>query len=153
MEDIKRILVISRMTKFCQKAVHYGVSLARKYNAELFVMHVVHNPFGLDGWNIPMISIKEEYKKELDNRKKELDDIIRKENDAGMSIKEFIREGDPMEEIFKTVEAEKIDLMILLAHEEGRLEHFIFGRSNEEIVRRMPCSVLLIKKDLRAVRY
>ena len=24
-DDIKRILVVSRMTKYCQKAVHYGV--------------------------------------------------------------------------------------------------------------------------------
>jgi hypothetical protein len=27
-DDIKRILVVSRMTKYCQKAVHYGVSLS-----------------------------------------------------------------------------------------------------------------------------
>ncbi len=27
------------------------------------------------------------------------------------------------------------------------MEHFLFGRSNEEIVRRMPCSILLVKKE------
>jgi len=45
MEDFKRILVISRSKKDCRKAVHYGVSLAKKYRAELYVMHVVHDPF------------------------------------------------------------------------------------------------------------
>jgi nucleotide-binding universal stress UspA family protein len=35
----------------------------------------------------------------------------------------------------------------MLAHEEGHLEHFLFGRSNEEIIRKMPCSVLLVKKE------
>jgi len=30
MEDVKRILVVSRDTKDCKKAVHYGVSLARE---------------------------------------------------------------------------------------------------------------------------
>ena len=49
MEDVKRILVISRMTKYCKKAVHYGVSLAKKYEAELYVIHVIHNPFGYEG--------------------------------------------------------------------------------------------------------
>jgi nucleotide-binding universal stress UspA family protein len=136
------------MTRSCEKAVRYGVSLARRYHAELFVMHVFHNLFGLEGWNIPMISFAEEYRKDLEKEKKALHEIIRKENDTGMAIKELIKEGEPTEEIFKTVEAEKIDLMILLAHEEGRLEHFLFGRSNEEIVRRMPCSVLLVKKRL-----
>ena len=42
-DDIKRILVVSRMTKYCQKAVHYGISLSRKYGAELYVIHVIHN--------------------------------------------------------------------------------------------------------------
>jgi len=36
------ILVVSRDTKYCGKAVHYGVSLSRKYGAELYVIHVVH---------------------------------------------------------------------------------------------------------------
>ena len=45
MKGIKRILVVSRMTQLCQEAVHQGISLARKYGAELFVIHVVHNPF------------------------------------------------------------------------------------------------------------
>ena len=52
MGDINRILVVSRSTKHCQKAVLYGVSLAQKYGAELFVVHVRHNPFRLEGWNL-----------------------------------------------------------------------------------------------------
>ena len=63
MEDIKRILVVSRMTKDCRKAVHYGVSLSRKYGADLYVIHVVHDPFGYEGWNLPTFSLEEEYKK------------------------------------------------------------------------------------------
>ncbi len=50
MDAIKRILVVSRLTAHCRKAVHYGISLAIKHNASLFVIHVVHNPFGLEGW-------------------------------------------------------------------------------------------------------
>lgn len=64
-----------------------------------------------------------------------------------MSIKELIREGNPTEEIFKAVREEGIDLLIMLAHEEWHLEHFLFGRSNEEIIRKMPCSVLMVKTE------
>jgi len=31
------------------------------------------------------------------------------------------------------------------AHEEGRLEHYMFGRTVEELTRKMPCSILLVK--------
>jgi universal stress protein A len=146
-EDIKRILVVSRMTKYCQRAVHYGVSLSQQYGAELYVMHVVHDPFIYGGWNLPIPSLEKEYRKELDDSKAELDEIIRKEKKKGLKIEELIREDRPTEAVLKTVKEKKIDLIVMLAHEEGRLEHFLFGRSNEEIVRRIPCSILLVKKE------
>ena len=65
----------------------------------------------------------------------------------GIKVKQLVKEGDPEREIFKTVKAENIDLIILPSHEEGHLEHFLFGRSNEEIIGKTPCSVLLVKKE------
>jgi len=148
MEDIKRILVVSRMTKHCQKAVHYGVTLAQKFGAELYVIHAVHDPLTFGIWNLPKPSLEVEYKKELDTVKRDLDAIINTEKEKGMSIKEIIKEGEATQEILQTVKQEKIDLIIMLAHEEWRLEHFLFGRSTEEIVRKMPCSVFLVKEEL-----
>ena len=146
MEDIKRILVVSRITKYCQKAIHYGISLSKKYGAKLSVLHTI-DTFWLRGWNVPMISVEEEYKKGLKRTKEELDNIITMEKKKGMVIKELMKEGDPTEEILKVIKEENIDLVILLAHEESRFEHFLFGRSNEEIIRKIPCSILLVKKE------
>jgi nucleotide-binding universal stress UspA family protein len=36
-----------------------------------------------------------------------------------------VKEGDAEKEILKTVKTENIDLIIMLAHEEGHLEHFL----------------------------
>ncbi|OGW27429.1 MAG: universal stress protein [Nitrospirae bacterium GWC2_42_7] len=147
MEDIKRILVVSRTTKYCRKALQYGVSLAKKCGAELYVIHVVHEPFLFGGWNLPMPTLQKEYKKALDAAKKELDAVIDQEKKKGVNIKELIVEGKPTEEILKAVKKQKIDLLVMLAHEEGRFEHFLFGRSNDEIFRKLPCSVLMIKNE------
>ena len=146
MEDIKRILVVSRITKCCHKAIRYGISLSKKYGAELSVLHTI-DTFWLRGWNVPMISIEEEYKKELKKTKEELDNIINMENKDGMAIKKLLKEGDPTEEILKFIKEANIDLVLLVAHEESRFEHFLFGRSNEEITRKIPCSILLIKTN------
>ncbi len=146
MEDIKRILVVSRMTKECQKAVHYGISLARQYGAELSIIHVVHNPFGLKGWNLPMVSLEKEYQKILEDSKTDLDKIVRNEQARGLAIKELIVNGEPTEEILKTVKHENIDLLIMLVHEKGWLDQVLFGRTIEDLVQKMPCSVLLVKK-------
>ncbi len=147
MEDVKRILVVSRDTQYCRKAVQYGVSLATRYGAKLYVLHVIHNPFSLQGWNLPIPSLEQEYMQLLRDTREELAGIIEAERRKGLTVTQLVKEGDPQEEIFRTVQDEKIDLIIMLAHEEGHLEHFLFGRSNEEIIRKMPCSILLVKKE------
>ena len=145
MEDIKRILVVSRMTTFCRKAVHYGISLAKQYGASLSVIHVVHNPFGLEGWNLP--AIEPDYGVLLRKSKEDIDAAIRAERAKGMEIREIIREGEPTEVVLEVIRDERIDLIIMLAHEQGRIEHFLFGHSNDEIIRKVPCSILLVKKE------
>lgn len=153
MEDIKRILVVSRMTKYCAKAVHYGVSLAKKYDAELTVIHVIHDPFGIEGWNLPLPNLEKDYQSLLKKSRQQLDDIIANENKSGMHIDVLIREGDPTAEILTAIREKEIDLAVILAHEEGRLEHFLFGRSNEALIRKMPCSLLLVKKEPHAAAF
>ena len=63
---------------------------------------------------------------------------------AEVKIKKIIKEGDPVEEIMKVIDEEKIDLVMLRAHEEGRIERLLVGGSNDAIIRKMPCSVFLV---------
>ncbi len=145
MEEFKRILVVSRMTRDCRKAVRLGISLAQQYGAALSVLHVVENPFK-KGWNLPTIAYEEEYRRELGRIESELKGIISQEREKGMAIREIVAEGDPKEEIMKAIRNENSDLVILLAHEEGRLEHFLYGRGTDSIIREMPCSILLVRE-------
>jgi universal stress protein A len=143
MDDVKRILVVSRSTKHCKKALHYGISLAKHFNSKLYVLHVIHDPFSVDGWNLPVPSLKQEYENLAKKAREEIDRIIKSEKADGLEITEWIRDGKPIEEVLTAIKEEKIDLVIISAHEEGRFEHFLFGRSVEELTRKMPCSVLL----------
>jgi len=148
--EFKRILVYTSIIKFC-KSIHCGISLARTFGAELTILHVVHNPFGLKGWNVPMMTLEEEYRNLLEEAKTDLDEIVANEKGAGLSIKKLIREGEPLEVIRKVISEEKIDLLISCHSEESRLEHFIFCRSNEDLIRQMPCSIMLVKNELPPV--
>lgn len=147
MENVRRILVLAMDIGNSRKAVRCGVSLARKFGAELCVLHVVHDPFGAEGWNLPFLSVDEAYKNVLREAKEDLEKVIRRENAKGLPVTEMIRKGEPLGVIFQVLEEKQIDLLIVPAHEEGRLEHFLFGRTTETIIRRMPCSVLLVKTE------
>ena len=147
MKTFKNILVVSRSTKHCREAVETGISLAHQYGAHLYLLHVIHDPFNLDGWNLPVPSFHDEYEKMVVDARKGLDRMVKVEKDKGLPVTVFVKDGEPAEEIKKVVKEEKIDLIIMLAHEEGRLEHFLFGRTNDAILRKLPASILLVRKN------
>ncbi len=146
MEDINKILAVSWVTQYCKGTIHTAVSLAEKYNAELFVIHVIDTSL-MHGWNLPMQSYEEERKKYVDQIKAELNSIINREKKSDLTVKTMVKQGEPVEEILKVIEKEKIDLIILRANRESRFEHFLVGGSNDEIIRKMPCSIYLLKNE------
>jgi nucleotide-binding universal stress UspA family protein len=88
--------------------------------------------------------------KEMERIQTELDNIIDGEIKGGVKIKTIIKEGDPVEEILKVIGEEKIDLVIMRTHEEGRIERLLVGGSNDALIRKMPCSIFLVKKELES---
>jgi nucleotide-binding universal stress UspA family protein len=156
MHDVKRILVVSRSTKYSKKGVHYGISLARALGAELFVLHVFDDVFRLEHWQLPIPSLQafeEEYRALQERVKGEIDEMIRDEHAKGLPIQILVRDGKPEQEILEVVKENKIDLLVIVAYSEGRLEHFLFGRTNEELLRKLPCTVLFVKKQPAKILY
>lgn len=145
METFNNILVVSRSTKHCVKVLRTGVSLARKFDAKLHVLHIIHDPFNLEGWNLPVPSFNDDYKQMVAKARGELDRIVAAQKAEGLPIDEWIKYGNPADEIQKVVEKEGVDLILMLAHQEGRLEHFLFGRTNDAIIRRLPATLMLVK--------
>ena len=115
MHDIKRILVVSRWTYECKKALHYGISLARSYHAELSILHIIRDTFEMSGGVMYMprlADLEEGYKSMVDEVKRDFDAMIAEEQATGMVIKETIKDGEPAVEIFKAVKTDKIDLLV-----------------------------------------
>jgi nucleotide-binding universal stress UspA family protein len=150
MEEIKRILVAAKDTKQCKNAFEFGVSLAKKYEAELFVLHAVYNPFGLKGLNIltPSKNLEDEYIQYKNDLKSALDNMIQAPQASGLDVQVSLIEGKPDKEIIEFVKEKRIDLLIMSHHEEGHLEHILFDQLTYEITRKMPCSVMLVKERL-----
>jgi nucleotide-binding universal stress UspA family protein len=155
MQDFKNILVVTISTTYCKQALHYGISLAKRYNAKVHVLHLMHDPFNLDYWQLALPSLKniqEEYQEMRTTAKKELDAMIATEQAKGLSVQVEIAEGLPEKEILQAVKDNKIDLLVMLAHEEGFLEHSLFGGLNEKIHRKLPCTIMFIKQEPLPVR-
>ncbi len=148
MDEIRRILVVVLDIMNARAAVGRGLAVAKRNGAELVVLHVQHDPLGAEGWNLPFLALTEEYRKLLEEAKETVADAIRAERGEGVAVRELVREGNPLKVILEVIEKERVDLLFLLAHEEGKLEHFLFGRLREELLRRMPCSIYLAKREV-----
>jgi nucleotide-binding universal stress UspA family protein len=149
MHDIKKILVVTTSTSKSKKAIHYGVSLAKQYGATLYVYHSDYDPFDLEGWGLPIPSLKalrENYLSTLEADRAVLNNIIEKEKTPDMKVTVLVTQHPIATEVPRIVKEQKIDLLIMVAFEEGRLEHFLFSASNHEILRKMPCNVMLVKE-------
>jgi universal stress protein A len=149
MDDVKRILVVSRATNTCRKAIHCGIDLAKESGATVTVIHSLHDPFSIAGWDLPLPSLKtfrDDLAKTRQRVAAELNELVDAEKATGIPIRVSLVEGPLVEEIVRMVEAEKIDVLVMVAFDEGRIEHFFYGSSIQEIVRRLPCSILLVKE-------
>jgi nucleotide-binding universal stress UspA family protein len=154
MEKIRHILVVSRMSQYCRDAVGIGISLAKKYEARISVLHLVSNPVTMEALNAPLPfpdSRHKSYASIQEEAKEELDKILKREISAGLPVQILINDGKPVDEIVQIVKEQGVDLIVLLAHEEGRLEHLLFGHDNDAIIRRMPCAILLVKREPESV--
>jgi len=149
MHDIKKILVVSTSTSTCKGVIHNGVTLAKQLGAKLYVYHSDYDPFDLEGWGLPIPSLqalRENYLRLLEADRAVLNGIIEEEKTPDMQVEVFVTEKPIVSEVPRIVHEEKIDLLIMTAFEEGRLEHFLFNSSTHEIVRKMPCSIMLLKE-------
>ncbi len=148
MDRFNHILVISRMDAYSRKTIAVGVSLALKYNSKLHVLHLTSDPVGLMTVNSSGLFPEVQYTNYFNGQKeaqKQLAKVIMQEQQHGIAIQEMVSESDSVEEIVKVVSKENIDLLVMPAHEEGRIEHALFGGENDAIIRMMPCSILLVK--------
>lgn len=143
-KTIERILV-NLPTSEWLGIIEYAISLARKFGAQLYVVDVIHDPFGSAGWGLPMPSLEREFQHIVAEARDRLETIVERERSKGFVIEPLMREGDPAEQLTKVIKEKRIDVLVMPAHEEDRIEDFLFGGAYRRLVREMPCSILLVE--------
>ena len=115
MEDINRILVVSRSTEDCKTAFQYGAVLARALSAELSILHIDYDPFDRIGFHYlaGLAIFKDEYQARVKQIRAEMENCVRDEQAIGTTVTEIVQKGEPVEETIKAVERDKVDLVIM----------------------------------------
>lgn len=143
--SFKVILYATDFSDCSEHAFSYALSLARQFESELALIHVINEPVDLRGFYVPHISF-DKLEEEIEQGARKMMDKFCRENLADdVQFESFVVPGIPYEEIIKKGEELNADLIILGTHGRAGLDHVLFGSTAEKIVRKSPIPVMTIR--------
>jgi nucleotide-binding universal stress UspA family protein len=144
MVKVDKILFPCDLTDNSSKILPYVLSVAEKFNSQIWLLHVVQD---LQKWGnvfIPHSSTEVYQKEAMEGAEKAMNRVCEEDLKGCPNFKRMIVSGDPASKILETIEAEGIDLVVMGTHGRKGLEHAIFGSVAENVVKKSPVPVLVI---------
>ncbi len=145
MKEFKNILVATDFSESSDLAFDYALSLAKKFDARLLVVHVINEPVDLRGFYVPHISFEKLEEEIEEGAKKMMEKFCRTHLHDYENYDSFIVPGIPYDEIIKKAGEENADLIVIGTHGRTGLDHVLFGSTAEKVVRRSPTPVMTIR--------
>ncbi len=139
-----RILVTTDFSEGTPDALAYAFSVAQENEAEIMLLHVVHDVAAdLSGkYREPLIK----------GIQKQLEDSIPPEARTWCEVSTRVETGLPYRVILRIIEDQKIDLLVMNIHGKGVLDRALLGSNAERVVRAASCPVMLIPPLKRKLR-
>jgi nucleotide-binding universal stress UspA family protein len=152
-----KILAATDFSDDSNHALEYAEELARKFSAEILVVHVDQplSPVmvtelspGLDVGTMNRIAEEQRL-----SALKELDRITARLRDAGLKSRGLLKVGAPFLEIISAAHGDSADLIVLGTHGRSGLAHVLMGSVAERVVRKAHCAVLTIRHPDRKFKH
>ena len=144
MVEIKRILYPTDLLGYSYHVLPYVLLMSEKHDAEVYLLYVARDLHHYTGFQVPHTSISALMKEALEGAEKLMDKICDQHLQSCPNFQRKVVVGDPGHEIVKTVESEKIDLVIMGSHGRKGPEHTLFGSVAEYVVKHSPMPVLVV---------
>ncbi len=151
--QITSILIPTDFSKLSESALKMGISIAKRQNAEIILLHVVDTfsyiqptEFFLPDFRITtnIIETMEAHLKEL---------VEKIHGETGLKISEKIKSGIPSAEICKMAYEENISLIVMGTHGVSGLREFFIGSEAFQVVRYANCPVLTMPGDWQKTEF
>jgi len=150
MKPFHKILIAVDFSENSNYAFDYALTLAKQFDAELTVMHVINEPIDLRGFYVPHISF-EQLEREIEaGATGMMEKFCQEKMGEFRNYVTCIANGIPYEEIIRKAKEIDASLIVLGTHGRTGFDHIIFGSTAERVVRSSPCPVLSIRLPAEA---
>ena len=126
-------------------AFQAALSIARKYDSKMVVVHVINEPVDLRGFYVPHISFDKLEEEIEQGAEKLMEAFCRKHMKDFNNYETCVLPGIPYDEIIKKAESLNVDLIVMGTHGRTGLDHVLFGSTAEKVVRKSPIPVMTIR--------
>ncbi len=122
-----------------------AIELAREFSSELLILHVVAPvPVAAFPQVSPAFDVGSYRTQLTESAKERLADIVKEHIPADIAVRPLVVVGEAANQIVRTAEKEKAQLIVLSTHGESGWHRFLFGSVAEKVVRNAGLPVLTI---------
>lgn len=145
----KTILVPHDFSSSANHAAAIARDEAKLHSARLVLLHVIDLPTAIkpdtvivpDATGAP-VNVREYA---VSGAEAHLQDIVARLAKDGVTATSFIRVGNPVDEINRFIDEEKVSLVVMGTHGRTGLQHLLVGSVAERVVRTATCPVLTVR--------
>jgi nucleotide-binding universal stress UspA family protein len=142
---IERILCPIDFSEFSTRAYGYAQSLARHYQAKLFLEHVVDYALPSYPYYAPDPYLVDYFQQLRENARVKLEEFAKQPTAYGGTVSDWVLyEGAPAESILCFAEQKRADLIVMGTHGRKGFDHAVLGSVAEKVLRKASCSVLVV---------
>ena len=143
-----RILVPTDMSDHSYKAMRNAFDIARQYNSEVFLLHVIQDPVrqcAIDFCISEGLFIKLQEQMIESVREEMMILLERFPSIDPDTIRADVKIGVPYQEIVKEADEREIDLIVISSHGSSGLAKYLVGSVARHVLLEAKCSVLLTR--------
>lgn len=146
--EIRRIVVPTDLSPIADEALARALEIARPTGASIEVMTVLGQIDG-DSFNPIRYSPEASARKESSTNllRESLEALVARHDTEGVQVSVSVRKGRPLHTVLAFARRQRADLLVVGTHDRGVLHHFLVGSLAEELVRRAPCSALVVHEQ------
>ena len=145
MKPFNKILTAIDFSENSDYAFDYALTLAKQFDSQLTVVHVINEPVDLRGFYVPHISFEQLEKEIEEGAEKMMAKFCSSKMGDFTNFTTSIVTGIPYEEIIRSAQEANASLIVIGTHGRTGLDHLIFGSTAERVVRGASCPVLTIR--------
>jgi nucleotide-binding universal stress UspA family protein len=146
MLEIERILCPTDFSDSSERAYDYGLSLARHYKAELYLLHIVRPVIiASPEYAIPE-SVNEFYGELREYAEEQLREFAKTHAEGGVQVMVVVEEGIVTESILHFAREHSVDMIVMGTHGRRGFQRLTLGSVTERVLRRAGCPVLAVRR-------